>query len=92
MACVPPARTSSVRSSSLRLHACLAASLFVAPFAVAAGQSGDASAARPVALHDSIDVASLEFAGAKAVSPDDLKRIVFTRTSSCRLPFLLPLC
>jgi outer membrane protein assembly factor BamA len=35
---------------------------------------------------------SLEFAGAEAVSPDDLKRIVFTRTSSCRLPFLVPLC
>ncbi|PYP79365.1 MAG: hypothetical protein DMD35_08590 [Gemmatimonadetes bacterium] len=65
----------------------------VAPFAVAAGQSGGAREARPVVgLHDSIDVASLEFAGAKAVSTDDLKRIVFTRTSSCRLPFLVPLC
>jgi outer membrane protein insertion porin family/translocation and assembly module TamA len=65
----------------------------VAPFAVAGGQSGGADAARPVVgLHDSIDVASLEFAGAEAVSPDDLKRIVFTRTSSCRLPFLVPIC
>ena len=45
-----------------------------------------------VGLHDSIDVATLEFAGAQAVSPDDLKRVVFTRTSSCRLPFLVPLC
>jgi len=45
-----------------------------------------------VGLHDSIDVATLEFAGAEAVSPDDLKRIVFTRTSSCRLPFLVPIC
>ena len=63
------------------------------PFAIAAAQSGDSDAARPiVGLHDSIDVASLEFAGAKAVSTDDLKRIVFTRTSSCRLPFLVPLC
>jgi outer membrane protein insertion porin family/translocation and assembly module TamA len=65
----------------------------VTPFAIAAAQSGDSDAARPiVGLHDSIDVASLEFAGAKAVSTDDLKRIVFTRTSSCRLPFLVPLC
>ena len=71
----------------------LAASLCVAPFAVAAGQTGGAPAARPVVgLHDSIDVATLEFAGAEAVSPDDLKRVVFTRTSSCRLPFLVPLC
>jgi outer membrane protein insertion porin family len=70
-----------------------AASLFVAPFAVAAGQAGGTREAPPaVGLHDSIDVASLEFAGAKAVSKDDLKRVVFTRTSSCRLPFLVPLC
>ena len=65
----------------------------MAPFAVAGGQSGGAVAARPVVgLHDSIDVASLEFPGAQAVSTDDLKRIVFTRRSSCRLPFLVPLC
>jgi len=65
----------------------------MAPFAVVAAQSGGGGATPPkVGLHDSIDVASLEFAGAEAVSPDDLKRIVFTRTSSCRLPFLVPLC
>jgi outer membrane protein insertion porin family/translocation and assembly module TamA len=65
----------------------------VTPFTVIAAQSADTDATRPVvALHDSIDVASLEFAGAKAVSTDDLKRVVFTRTSSCRLPFLVPLC
>jgi len=71
----------------------LAASLLVAPFTVIAAQSGDAGAKRPiVAPHDSIDVASLEFAGATEVSTDDLKRVVFTRTSSCRLPFLVPVC
>jgi outer membrane protein insertion porin family len=76
-----------------RLRCLLAASLFVAPFAVAVGQTGGTAQARPVVgLHDSIDVATLEFAGATAVSRDDLKRIVFTRTSSCRLPFLVPLC
>jgi outer membrane protein insertion porin family/translocation and assembly module TamA len=40
----------------------------------------------------SIEVASLEFAGATAVSTDDLKRVVFTRTSSCRLVLIAPLC
>jgi outer membrane protein assembly factor BamA len=65
----------------------------VAPVSVVAAQAGGDGLARPMAgLHDSIDVASLEFDGATAVSPDDLKRVVFTRTSSCRLPFLVPLC
>jgi outer membrane protein insertion porin family len=78
---------------TLRLRFFLAASLFVTPCAVVRAQSADAPASRPaVAPHDSIDVASLEFDGATAVSPDDLKRVVFTRTSSCRLPFLVPLC
>src|SRR3954467_3243569 len=78
----------SVRTTSLRLPVVLAASLLVAPFVVAASQTGAESATHPVVgLHDSIDVASLEFAGATAVSTDDLKRIVFTRASTCRLPF-----
>ena len=65
----------------------------MAPFGVVAAQSGGEGSGRPAAgLHDSINVASLEFDGATAVSPDDLKRVVFTRTSSCRLPFLVPLC
>ena len=63
------------------------------PIRLAHAQSGAASAARPaVGLHDSINVASLEFAGAHAVSPDELKLVVFTRTSSCRLVLLAPLC
>src|SRR5688500_13574379 len=87
----------SVRPLSLRPCFRLAASLVVMPFLAShaqrapgpAGATGD----RPiVGLHDSIDVASLEYAGALAVSKDDLKRVVFTRTSSCRLPFLIPLC
>ena len=63
------------------------------PFLAPHAQRPSAGGERPVVgLHDSIDVASLEYAGALAVSKDDLKRVVFTRTSSCRLPFLIPLC
>lgn len=42
--------------------------------------------------HDSIDVHTVTFAGASAVGADDLKLIVFTRGSPCRLPFLIPVC
>ena len=68
-----------MRPLTLRLPHLLAASLLVMPPAAVAAQSAPASRP-PAALHDSIDVASLEFDGATAVSPDDLKRIVFTRT------------
>jgi outer membrane protein assembly factor BamA len=76
---------------TLHLRALLAASLLAAPSAAAAQSAGAADRPR-VGLHDSIDVASLEFDGAHAVSPDDLKRVIFTRTSSCRLVFLAPIC
>ena len=50
------------------------------------------SPTRPVlGIHDSMDVTSLLFDGAHEVSPSDLKRVVFTRTSSCRLILLAPL-
>ena len=62
------------------------------PIRFAWAQSGAITARPVVGLHDSIDVASLEFAGAQAVSPDDLKLIVFTRGSSCRLVLIAPLC
>ena len=63
------------------------------PVRLAQAQSGAASADRPaVGLHDSIDVASLEFAGAHEVTPAELKLVVFTRTSSCRLILLAALC
>ncbi len=63
------------------------------PIHLVRAQPGAATTTRPiVGLHDSINVASLEFAGATAVSTDDLKRIVFTRTSSCRLVLIKPLC
>jgi outer membrane protein insertion porin family/translocation and assembly module TamA len=39
-----------------------------------------------------MDVTSLIFDGAHAVSPTDLKRVIFTRTSSCRLILIAPLC
>ena len=41
---------------------------------------------------DSMDVASLAFDGAKAVSTSDLKQVIFTRTSGCRLVFFAPVC
>lgn len=47
---------------------------------------------RPVSVHDSIDVASLTFDGAKGVSETDLKTVIFTRTSACRLILLAPIC
>ena len=63
------------------------------PIRLAHAQSGAASAERPVVgLHDSIDVAKLVFDGAHAVSPDELKLVVFTRTSSCRLVLIAALC
>jgi outer membrane protein insertion porin family len=63
------------------------------PIRLAQAQSGAASTERPVVgLHDSIDVAKLVFDGAHAVSPDELKLVVFTRTSSCRLVLLAALC
>jgi outer membrane protein insertion porin family len=46
----------------------------------------------PLGLHDSVDVTSLTFDGAHAVSPSDLKLVIFTRTSSCRLVLIAPLC
>jgi outer membrane protein insertion porin family/translocation and assembly module TamA len=87
-----------VSSLSPRSRFSLAASLVVTCLAVvattgAAQSSVDQVGRRPVmALHDSIEVASLEFAGASAVATDDLKRVVFTRTSSCRLVLIAPLC
>jgi outer membrane protein assembly factor BamA len=50
------------------------------------------AAAPPRGLHDSVTVTTVTFAGAKHVAADDLKRVVFTRSSPCRLPFLIPLC
>src|SRR3954468_6924525 len=51
------------------------------------------SLARPVlGVHDSMDVTSLVFDGAHAVATSDLKSVIFTRTSSCRLILIAPLC
>jgi outer membrane protein assembly factor BamA len=77
---------------TLRLRAFLAASLLVTPGAAAVGQSSAADGRPIVGLHDSMNVAKLEFEGAHALSPDDLKRVVFTRTTSCRLVLIAPLC
>jgi outer membrane protein assembly factor BamA len=57
--------------------------------ALARGQSGGARAVSP---QDSIDVASLTFDGAREVSAADLRTVIFTRTSACRLILLFPIC
>src|SRR5258708_20479141 len=48
--------------------------------------------AKARAPHDSITVTTLTFPGADHVSSDDLRRLLFTRGSTCRLPFLIPVC
>ena len=75
-----------MRESLHRLF--LAASFMV----LCSGLAHAQAAAPPRGLHDSITVTTVTFAGAKDVSPDDIKRVVFTRSSPCRLPFLIPLC
>ena len=77
---------------TLRLRASLVASLIVTPGAVALGQASAGDGRPIVGLHDSMNVAKLAFEGAHALSPDDLKRVVFTRTTSCRLVLIAPLC
>lgn len=68
----------------------LAATLLVA---VAPSYAHAQSPARPVlGVHDSMDVTSLTFDGAHAVPTSDLKSVIFTRTSSCRLILIAPLC
>lgn len=42
--------------------------------------------------HDSITVTKLSFPGAIHVPTDDLRRLLYTRASTCRLPFLIPVC
>ena len=71
------------------IHASLATLLLAAAPIAARAQ---ASVTPVAAVHDSMDVSALTFDGAHAVSPADLKRVIFTRTSSCRLIFIAPLC
>ncbi len=66
----------------------LAASLLVSATQVASAQA----VPRARAMHDSITVTTVTFPGATNVSTDDLKRVIFTRASPCRLPFLIPIC
>jgi outer membrane protein assembly factor BamA len=52
-----------------------------------------AQAGRPsVGLHDSMTVSALTFPGAVGVSTADLRSVIFTRPSPCRLVLALPLC
>ena len=73
---------------SFVLRASLAASLLLATPFVAQAQTPPIT----VDPRDSINVASLTFDGAKAVPTSDLKLVIFTRTSSCRLILVAPLC
>lgn len=66
----------------------LAATVFALATHLAHAQ-GPAKARAP---HDSITVTTLTFPGVEHVSPDDLRRLLYTRGSTCRLPFLIPLC
>ena len=56
------------------------------------GLNASAQTAPARGLHDSITVTTVTFPGATNVSPDDLKRGLYTRPSPCRLPFLIPVC
>ncbi len=67
--------------------------VLAACLAVVCASSARAQSPSPVrGKHDSITVTTLTFQGAVNVSPDDLKRGLYTRPSTCRLPFLIPLC
>jgi outer membrane protein assembly factor BamA len=69
-------------------RALLATSLVVAAPVAASGQAG-----RPkLALHDSMDVSTAAFPGATKVSTTDLRGVIFTRPSPCRLILFAPLC
>ncbi|MEP6999731.1 MAG: BamA/TamA family outer membrane protein [bacterium] len=70
-------------------HRLIFAALFVVLRAMPGGAQPTAPARGP---HDSVTVTTVTFPGATAVSVDDLKRVVFTRPSPCRLPFLIPVC
>ncbi len=73
---------------SSRHRLVLAASLVVLSTAAARAQT--APARRDP--HDSITVTTLTFPGAVNIAPDVLKPLIYTRSSPCRLPFLIPLC
>ena len=67
--------------------------VLAACLAVLFTSSARAQSSSPVrGKYDSITVTTLTFQGAVNVSPDDLKRGLYTRPSTCRLPFLIPLC
>ena len=67
-------------------------SLLAASMLALGGLNASAQTASARGLHDSITVTTVTFPGATLVSPDDLKRGLYTRPSPCRLPFLIPVC
>jgi outer membrane protein insertion porin family len=77
-----------LRFTILLSRALLATSLVVAAPVAASAQTG-----RPkLALHDSMDVLTVTFPGASQVSTTDLRGVIFTRPSPCRLVLVAPLC
>ena len=74
---------------SASLHRLFIAASFVA---LASGTARAQTVLPRRALHDSVTVTTVTFPGATHVSTDDLKRVIFTRASPCRLPFLIPVC
>ena len=76
-----------------RSRALLAASLVVASSLAAAPLVARAQAVRPsVSPHDSVTVSTVTFPGATKVAVTDLKAVIFTRSSPCRLILFYPLC
>ena len=74
---------------SASLHRFLTAASLVA---LASGTARAQSVVPSRALHDSVTVTTVTFTGVTHVSSDELKRVIFTRGSPCRLPFLIPVC
>jgi outer membrane protein assembly factor BamA len=67
--------------------------LFAASLVVAAPWHARAQSARPrLGLHDSMTVSTVTFPGAVDVSASDLRGVIFTRPSPCRLVLVLPAC
>ena len=83
----------------MQAFSCLSRALLATSLVVTASLAAHAQAARPARsaravrpATDSLDVTALTFDGARAVSTADLRSVIFTRTSSCRLILLAPVC
>jgi outer membrane protein assembly factor BamA len=88
-----PARRHGPNFEKLRLILSLSRALLATSLVVAAPVAASGQAVRPkLALHDSMDVWTVAFPGASQVSTVDLRGVIFTRPSPCRLVLIAPLC